>query len=91
MIRRSTSTTGCAHAYPGKRIVIAEFGWPSGGHNRQAAYPGRIEQAQVLREFTARAEALGIDYNIIEGYDQPWKVFEGGVGPYWGFINASRE
>ena len=78
-------------AYPGKRIVIAEFGWPSGGHNRQAAYPGRIEQAQVLREFVARAEALGIDYNIIEGYDQPWKVFEGGVGPYWGFINASRE
>ena len=27
-------------AYPGKRIVIAEFGWPSAGYNRRDAYPG---------------------------------------------------
>ncbi len=26
-------------AYPGKRIVIAEFGWPSAGHNRRDAGP----------------------------------------------------
>src|SRR5262245_59363487 len=31
--------------HPGKRIVIAEFGWPSGGYNMHAADPGRIEQA----------------------------------------------
>jgi len=30
----------------------------------------------VLRSFVARAESLGIDYNIIEAYDQPWKTFE---------------
>jgi glucan 1,3-beta-glucosidase len=23
--------------------------------------------------------------------DQPWKFFEGGVGPYWGIFNAARE
>ena len=28
-------------AYPGKRIVIAEFGWPSAGYNLKAAEPGR--------------------------------------------------
>ena len=77
-------------AYPGKRIVIAEFGWPSAGYNRRDAVPGRIAQAQVLREFLTRAEALGIDYNIIEAYDQPWKTFEGGVGPYWGMFDTSR-
>jgi len=43
--------------YPGKRIVIAEFGWPSGGYNRQSAEPGRMEQAKVVREFVARAES----------------------------------
>src|SRR5712691_296412 len=31
-------------AHPGKRIVIAEFGWPSAGYNMLAADPGRIEQ-----------------------------------------------
>jgi len=53
-------------AHPGKRIVIAEFGWPSAGYNMRQADPGRIEQASVLREFISRAEAYGIDYNIIE-------------------------
>ena len=76
--------------YPGKRIVIAEFGWPSAGYNRRDANPGTLAQAAVLRSFVARAEVLGIDYNIIEAYDQPWKTFEGGVGPYWGMFDTSR-
>ena len=78
-------------AYPGKRIVIAEFGWPSAGHNRRAATPGPLIQARVLREFLNTAESMGIEYNIIEAYDQPWKTFEGGVGPYWGMYDTSRE
>src|ERR1700728_2934156 len=77
--------------HPGKRIVIAEFGWPSAGYNFHDANPGRIEQAMVLRDFVSRAEAYGIDYNIVEAIDQPWKTFEGGVGPYWGLFDASRE
>ncbi len=77
-------------AYPGKRIVIAEFGWPSAGYNLKSANPGRAEQAVVLRDFVARAEAYGIDYNIVEAIDQPWKIFEGGVGPYWGLFDAAR-
>jgi exo-beta-1,3-glucanase (GH17 family) len=30
-------------AYPGKRIVIAEFGWPSAGYNRRGDYPDRSD------------------------------------------------
>jgi exo-beta-1,3-glucanase (GH17 family)/cellulose synthase/poly-beta-1,6-N-acetylglucosamine synthase-like glycosyltransferase len=77
--------------HPGKRIVIAEFGWPSAGYNRRGAVPDRMAQAQVLRDFVARADALGVDYNIIEAIDQPWKTFEGSVGPYWGVFDASRQ
>jgi exo-beta-1,3-glucanase (GH17 family)/cellulose synthase/poly-beta-1,6-N-acetylglucosamine synthase-like glycosyltransferase len=77
-------------AYPGKRVVIAEFGWPSAGYNLKNANPGRFEQAKVLRDFVSRADAYGIDYNIVEAIDQPWKIFEGGVGPYWGMFDASR-
>jgi exo-beta-1,3-glucanase (GH17 family)/glycosyltransferase involved in cell wall biosynthesis len=78
-------------ALPGKRIVIAEFGWPSAGYNFQKAFPGRTEQAIVLRDFVSRAQAYGIDYNIVEAIDQPWKTFEGGVGSYWGIFDASRQ
>ena len=77
--------------FPGKRIVIAEFGWPSAGYNLRNAVPGPFEQAVVLRNFVTRAEAIGMEYNIVEAIDQPWKFFEGGVGPYWGILNAARE
>jgi exo-beta-1,3-glucanase (GH17 family)/cellulose synthase/poly-beta-1,6-N-acetylglucosamine synthase-like glycosyltransferase len=77
-------------AYPGKRIVIAEFGWPSAGLNRKAAEPSPVTQAQVVRDFVARADAMGIDYSIVEAFDQPWKTNEGSVGPYWGIFNADR-
>ena len=77
--------------HPGKRIVIAEFGWPSAGYNFHDANPGRIDQAVLLRDFVTRAEAYGIDYNVIEAIDQPWKTMEGGVGPYWGLLDASRQ
>src|SRR6195256_3505352 len=78
-------------AFPGKRIVIAEFGWPSAGYNLKNAVPGPFEQAVTLRNFVNRAEAIGMEFNIVEAIDQPWKFFEGGVGPYWGILNAARE
>jgi cellulose synthase/poly-beta-1,6-N-acetylglucosamine synthase-like glycosyltransferase/exo-beta-1,3-glucanase (GH17 family) len=78
--------------FKGKHIMIAEFGWPSSGYNRRDAVPGRFEQAEVMRDFVSRATALGIDYNLIEAYDQPWKTVEGSVGAYWGlFDNQARE
>jgi exo-beta-1,3-glucanase (GH17 family)/glycosyltransferase involved in cell wall biosynthesis len=77
--------------FPGKRIVIAEFGWPSGGYNKQAANPGKSEQAQVLRSFLSRAQAHGMDYNIVEAFDQPWKTAEGSVGAYWGLFDNTRQ
>jgi hypothetical protein len=83
--------SACGRPIPGKRIVIAEFGWPSAGYNRRDANPDPLVQARVLRSFVARAESLGIDYNIIEAYDQPWKTFEGGVGPYWGMFDTTRQ
>ena len=61
--------------FPGKRIVVAEFGWPSQGYNLRRAEPGPFKQAVVIRNFVTRAEAIGMDYNIVEAIDQPWKFF----------------
>src|SRR3954471_961162 len=77
--------------FPGKRIVIAEFGWPSAGYNLRKAEPGAFQQASVLRDFVARADAIGMEYNIVEAMDRPWKSFEGSVGPYWGILNNAGE
>jgi cellulose synthase/poly-beta-1,6-N-acetylglucosamine synthase-like glycosyltransferase/exo-beta-1,3-glucanase (GH17 family) len=76
-------------AYPNKKIVIGEFGWPSEGHNFERAVADPISQAVILRNFVVRANARGIDYNIVEAIDQPEKLFEGNVGPYWGIFDAS--
>ena len=76
-------------AHPGKKIVIGEFGWPSAGHNFKRAVPSPISQAVVLRNFAARANIRGIDYNVVEAIDQPEKLFEGNVGPYWGILDAA--
>ena len=74
-----------------KRVMIAEFGWPSAGYNLATDDPSPFEQAVVLRNFVTRAEAIDMEYNIVEAIDQPWKSFEAGVGPYWGILNAARE
>jgi cellulose synthase/poly-beta-1,6-N-acetylglucosamine synthase-like glycosyltransferase/exo-beta-1,3-glucanase (GH17 family) len=75
--------------FPDKPIVIGEVGWPSAGPNYLDSVPSPGAQAVVLREFVARANAMAVDYNIVEAIDQPEKLFEGNVGPYWGIFDAS--
>ena len=78
-----------AKAFPGKRIVIGEIGWPSAGRTREGAAPGRVNQARFMREFAAAAAARKLDYNVIEAFDQPWKRrLEGATGGYWGLLDA---
>lgn len=77
-------------AYPGKRIVIAEFGWPSQGYNNRDAVPDPLAQAEIIRQFLVEAERRGIEYNIVEAFDQTWKTNEGSVGAYWGIFDAHR-
>jgi exo-beta-1,3-glucanase (GH17 family)/cellulose synthase/poly-beta-1,6-N-acetylglucosamine synthase-like glycosyltransferase len=77
--------------FPNKKIVIGEFGWPSQGYNQRDADPNPVDQARVLREFITEATRRGVEYNIIEAIDQPWKIAEGLVGAYWGLFNAQRQ
>jgi exo-beta-1,3-glucanase (GH17 family)/cellulose synthase/poly-beta-1,6-N-acetylglucosamine synthase-like glycosyltransferase len=74
--------------FPGKKIVIAEFGWPSAGYNLKKAVPGTIVQGQIIRDFISRANAMGIEYNVQEAFDEPWKSYQGSVGPYWGIFDT---
>lgn len=75
-------------AFPGKKIVIAETGWPAAGAPFKGAIPSPENQARFTREFTRAA--VGYDYYICEAYNQPWKAArEGGViGSAWGILDA---
>lgn len=76
--------------YPGKKVVIAEFGWPSQGYNHHAADTGLTTQAEIIRAFIGEARQHSVEFNLIEAFDQPWKSMEGSVGAYWGLFDADR-
>ncbi len=81
-----------ARAFPGRTIFIGEAGWPSAGRMREGARPGIVEQARFIRGLLAAADERGIDLNLIEAFDQPWKrKMEGTVGGHWGLFDAARQ
>ena len=57
-------------AFPNKRIVIGETGWPSMGRMRADARPGRVEQVTYFSIFKRLAEQHGFEYNFIEAFDR---------------------
>jgi exo-beta-1,3-glucanase (GH17 family) len=87
-----TTTDQFKTMFPGKVISIGETGWPSRGRWRQDAAPSRVNEAVFLREFVTLADQEGVDYNLIEAFDQNWKYEDEGVaGANWGIWNAQRE
>jgi exo-beta-1,3-glucanase (GH17 family) len=79
-----------AAAFPGKEIVIGEYGWPSAGRMREDARPSPYDQARAILDGLAVAKTENIRVNIIEAFDQPWKrALEGAVGGYWGIIDRA--
>jgi len=79
-------------AFPGKKVVIGEIGWPSSGVAIGGAQAGRVNQATFLRKFFNIAQAKGLDYFVMEAFDQPWKTsFEGRAAGYWGMYDLDRQ
>jgi exo-beta-1,3-glucanase (GH17 family) len=82
-------------SFAGKPIWVGETGWPAAGRQRAGAVPGRVEQARFLRELlqgTTGDDAVPLDYNFIEAFDQPWKrSFEGAMGGYWGLFDTAGQ
>lgn len=74
---------------PGVSLMVGETGWPSQGRARHGAVPSLVNQARFAREFAIEAPKLGVPYNFIEGFDQPWKRrLEGAMGGYWGLLDS---
>lgn len=70
----------------GKRVVVSEIGWPSGGPAYGAAVPSPGNAARFFLEFTTWARATGVEFFWFSAADEAWKAntAEGEVGRYWG-------
>jgi exo-beta-1,3-glucanase (GH17 family)/cellulose synthase/poly-beta-1,6-N-acetylglucosamine synthase-like glycosyltransferase len=78
-------------AFPNKRIVIGEIGWPSDGIDIGAARANTVNQARFMRDFFNLAQKDHIQYFVMEAFDQPWKTsFEGRAAGYWGMFTQDR-
>ncbi len=75
-----------------KPILIGESGWPSVGRQRGEAVPSVVNSARFIRSLLQAANRHNFDYNIIEAFNQPWKVdFEGVAGANWGLLSADHK
>ncbi len=76
------------NAFPDKPLWIGEIGWPSAGPEYGDASPSLVGQASFFRTFAAYAAEHDIAYNLLEVFDQPWKIEtgEGRVGAHWGLL-----
>ncbi|ARJ68249.1 cellulose synthase [Magnetospirillum sp. ME-1] len=79
--------------YPDKPIFIGEVGWPSAGRNYGVSEPSLINQAMFLRNFVNWAHEEKLDYNIVEAFDQPWKVNLDNTASekHWGIYTVERK
>ncbi len=77
--------------FPGRKVVIGEIGWPSNGPTLGEAEATPANQALFVRQFLQQATRAGLDYYLIEAFDQPWKIAtEGRAGAYWGLWDTWR-
>jgi exo-beta-1,3-glucanase (GH17 family)/cellulose synthase/poly-beta-1,6-N-acetylglucosamine synthase-like glycosyltransferase len=80
-------TTKLNQDFPGRKIYFGEVGWPSGGHIFNAMPCDQYQQAEHIRGIVNELDIRGVDFNVIEAFDQQWKL-EGNVGSKWGIFNA---
>ncbi len=75
-----------------KPILIGESGWPSVGRQRGRAVPSVVNSAKFIRSLLQVAARNNFDYNIIEAFNQPWKVdYEGVAGANWGLLSTDHK
>lgn len=77
--------------YPSKKVYLTETGWPTLGNKRWGAEPSLDNQRKFLLELDSKIKDLGGFYNVVETFDQPWKIHEteGRAGTHWGILDVN--
>lgn len=75
--------------FPGRKIYLGEIGWPSKGQSFNSMPCDPYQQTEHIRTLVKILNERGVDYNVIEAFDQSWKIGEGTVGRHWGLLNKA--
>jgi exo-beta-1,3-glucanase (GH17 family) len=78
--------------FPGKRVILTEFGWPSDGGTIGDAVASSENTARYLREVIPLLNQNKIEYLWFAMCDEQWKQQdEGGPGPHWGLLLSNGQ
>ncbi|OMH79451.1 Glucan 1,3-beta-glucosidase [Zancudomyces culisetae] len=77
----------------GKKVVIAESGWPSAGDNYGASVASLTNAQKYMSDFVCRASAENIDYLYFSAIDAPWASTNNAsnVESHWGIILSDHK
>ena len=72
-------------ANQGKRVIVAETGWPGRGQTVSAAEPSPENAMRYFIDTQDWAQREGVQLFYFSSFDEPWKLGqEGEVGAQWG-------
>jgi len=80
-----------SQAAPGKKVVVAETGWPSKGEEVLQAIPSPENAMKYFINTQKWAQKEKIDLFYFSSFDESWKVVhEGEVGTQWGLWDKNE-
>jgi len=80
------------NAGKGKKVIVAETGWPSQGSAVQGAVPSYENYLKYFLNIQKWALEEDLEVFYFSSFDEAWKVgAEGDVGAYWGLWDAQEE
>ena len=76
----------------GKKIIIAETGWPSQGQTVDDAHPSQLNAMRYFIQTQEWANAENIEIFHFSSFDESWKVrVEGELGARWGIWDKNEK
>lgn len=76
----------------GKKVIIAETGWPSQGQAIQDAHPSKLNAMKYFIQTQEWANDEGVEIFHFSSFDETWKVqIEGELGARWGIWDKDEK
>jgi exo-beta-1,3-glucanase (GH17 family) len=80
------------NAAKGKKVIVAETGWPSRGTAVDGAEPSYENYLKYFLNIQHWAAEEDLEVFYFSSFDEAWKVgAEGDVGAYWGLWDAAEK
>ena len=80
------------HVAKGKKVIIAETGWPSQGTANEDAHPSQINAMKYFIQTQEWASKEHVEIFHFSSFDETWKVrVEGELGARWGIWDKNEE